>query len=110
MKAKKPDLSIFEQRKIVVVFGPQREGHTFRLDPRSLWWIQVQYPERHRVASVFIGFDERKDIQSIDLSVFEHVVTLLTGLSIAEINEAGGFSVANPVTEQEVFNFSLVHA
>ncbi|MFN8489666.1 MAG: hypothetical protein U0350_18930 [Caldilineaceae bacterium] len=109
MKKTQASFSV-EQSKLVIDFGSQREGHTFRLHPRSLLWIQEKYPDRQRVASVFIGFDKRQDIQLTPESVWEHVSNLLTGLSNEEIYQLGGFSVVNPLTNQEVYNSLRVHA
>jgi len=111
MKIRKTETpSTVEQSKIVIDFGSQREGHTFRLHPLTLLWVQERFPERERVASVFIGFDQRQDIQLTPESVWAHVATLLTGLSPNEINQLGGFAVVNPVTKQEVYNSLIVHA
>lgn len=109
-KTKLQELSVFEQSKIVIDFGSQREGHTFRLHPLTLLWIQARFPDRERVMSVFIGFDRRQDIQQTPEPVWAHVATLLTGLLLEELNQLGGFSVVNPVTKQEVYNSLVVHA
>lgn len=109
-KPKTQASSTLEQSKIIINFGSQMEGHTFRLYPLTQRWIQEKFPDRERVASVFIGFDRRQDIQLTPESVWVHVAILLTGLSLEEINQLGGFSVVNPVTKQEVYNSLLVHA
>jgi hypothetical protein len=109
-KTKLHESATFEQSKIVIDFGSQREGHTFRLYPLTLLWIQERFPDRERVASVFIGFDRRQDIQLTPESVWAHVATLLTGLSLEELDQLGGFVVVNPVTKQEVYNSQVVHA
>lgn len=99
-----------EPSNVVIHFGSQREGHTFRLHPLTYLSIQEKFPDRERVSSVFIGFDRRQDIGLTPVSVWVHVATLLTGLSLEELNGLGGFSVVNPVTQQEVYNSLLVHA
>ncbi|MCE7989334.1 MAG: hypothetical protein DYG89_49910 [Caldilinea sp. CFX5] len=109
-KTKTQTAPVIEHTNVVIHFGSQREGHTFRLHPLTNLWIQEKFPDRERVASVFIGFDRRQDIGLTPPSVWLHVATLLTGLSLEELNQLGGFSVVNPVTKQEVYNSLVVHA
>ena len=95
--------------KILIDVGIQRDGYTFRTDPRSRVWLEKTYPNQPRVASVFIGFDQHQDLQQIPQSIWQQVVQLLTGLSFEEINQIGGFVVTDPQTEQEVFNSLMVY-
>jgi hypothetical protein len=108
-KTKTQTLPVIKHANVVIHFGSQREGHTFRLHPLTNLWIQEKFPDRERVASVFIGFDRRQDI-GLPPSVWLHVATLLTRLPLEELNQLGGFSVVNPVTKQEVYNSLVVHA
>lgn len=81
----------------------------FGLRPRSRVWLEEQYPEKERVTSVFIGLDEMRDVQQIPKSILAHVLHLLTGLSLDELNGIGGFSVYDPSTKEEALNLLLVH-
>ena len=94
---------------VLIDVGTQRDGYTFRPDPRSRVWLEKTYPNLPRVASVFIGFDQHQDLQQIPQSIWQQIVQLLTGLSFVEINNIGGFVVTNPQTEQEVFNSLMVY-
>ena len=90
--------------------GIQRDGYTFRLDPLSRVQIQQTYPDLPRVASVFISFDQHKDLEQLPLPIWQQLVQLLTGLSFERINELGGFSVFNPHTETVVYNSLMIYA
>jgi hypothetical protein len=61
-KTKAQTLPVIKHANVVIHFGSEREGHTFRLHPLTNLWIQEKFPDRERVASVFIGFDRRQDI------------------------------------------------
>lgn len=73
-------------------------------------WLDKNYPDRRQVDSVFIGFDTRREIAQIPQSSWDHIVELLTGFPIEDMNEIGGFRVVHPVTQEEVYNSLLVHA
>ena len=93
-----------EKRTLIGRVGPQHGGYTFRLDPLDMRWIQKYAPERQRVSSVFIGFDQKSDLSQIHEAIWQQVFTLLTGLTMDEINELGGIAIENPLTRQEVYN------
>ncbi|MEM7532108.1 MAG: hypothetical protein AAF639_08030 [Chloroflexota bacterium] len=93
-----------EKRTLLGLVGPQHGGYTFRLDPLDTRWIQQYAPERQRVSSVYIGFDKKEDISQIHESIWNQVFTMLTGLTIDEINDLGGIAIENPLTEKFVYN------
>ena len=95
--------------KFLIDVGFQRDGYTFRLDPRSRVQLEKEYVNLPRVASVFIGFDQHQDLEQIPQPIWNQIVQLLTGLSFEGINQIGGFAVVNSQTEQEVFNSRLVY-
>lgn len=99
-----------KQPRIEIHYGAQRDGFVFRLRPKSLIWLEENYPGRRQVDSVFIGFDQRHELEQIPISSWEHIIELLTGFSIDEMNEIGGFRVVHPVTEEEIYNSLLIHA
>ncbi len=98
-----------EAARLVINVGSQRDGYVFGLRPRSRVWLEERYPDQERVASVFIGLDKMQDIQQIPESILAQVLTLLTGLSLDQLNDVGGFSLYDPSTQQEVLNSLLVH-
>ena len=95
--------------QITINVGKQRDGYVFRPKPTSRVWLEEHYPDKERVASVFIGFDKMQDLQQIADSVWGQVWQLLTGLSLEEINHIGGLVVVDPVTKQEVYSSVPVH-
>ncbi|MBI1923684.1 hypothetical protein HYR99_05485 [Candidatus Poribacteria bacterium] len=93
-----------EQPEIIINVGIQFDGYVFRLRPRSREWLKTKFSLAHTVASVFIGFDKKQDFQQIHRSIWNQISILLTGLSLEEINQLGGFTVFSPRTGEEVFH------
>ena len=98
-----------KEAKIIVHVGRQRDGYVFGLRPRSRVRLEESYPNKERVSSVFIGLDRMSEIQQIPESILAQVLNLLTGLSLNELNEIGGFSIYDPSTKQEVLNSLLAY-
>ena len=95
--------------RLVTNVRSQRDGYVFGLRPRSRVWLEEQYPDRQRVASVFIGLDKMQDINLIHESVLEQVLLLLTGLSLKELETVGGFTIFDPRSRQEIVHSASVH-
>lgn len=98
-----------KQPQIIINVGSQRDGYVFGLRPRSRVWLEEYYPDRQRVSSVFIGVDKAQDLEQIHSSILEQVWHLLTGLSLDELDAAGGFTVFSPASRQEIFNSHRLH-
>lgn len=101
------------EQSIIIHFGVQREGFTFRLHPLSLQRIEQLFPTRIRLMSVYIGYDlnrNRPEIHQVEREIWEHVGMMLTGLSTEEINQLGGFVGINSLTKEEVFHSLPVYA
>ncbi len=102
-----------EKQPIIIHFGVQREGFTFRLHPLSLLQLEELFPDRNRLMSVYIGYDRsqnRPDIHHLEESVWDHVSNLLTGLSKEELNQLGGFAAVNSLTKEEVYHSLRIYA
>ena len=95
--------------KITVHVGHQRDGYIFGLRPRSRVWLEEQYPAKERVSSVFIGLDEVHNIRQIPGTILAQVLSLLTGLSVEELNKLGGVSIYDPSTQQEIMNTAVAY-
>jgi hypothetical protein len=98
-----------EQPHIIIQINDQQDGYVFRLRPRSRLWLEQEYPEKYRVASVFIGFDKAEDVRQVQEPVWQQVANLLTGLLPDELNQLGGFAIINPSTGATVYHSLLVH-
>jgi hypothetical protein len=98
-----------EQPQIRINVGIQRDGYVFELRPTSRDWLEQNYPDKYRIVDLFIGFDKHQNLQQIPESVWDHISYLLTGLSLEEINQIGGFTIYNPLVGQEIFNSLFVH-
>ena len=74
---------------VLIDVGTQRDGYTFRPDPRSRVWLEKTYPNLPRVASVFIGFDQHQDFfHSLGYKKYDPRLCL------------GGITIAKLVTDQ----------
>ena len=93
-----------KEAQIIIHAGRQRDGYVFGLRPRSRVWLEERYPQKERVASLFIGLDKMQDIQQLPASILTQVLNLLTGLSLDELNEIGGFAIYDPATKQPLFD------
>lgn len=98
-----------KQAPLIIHVGVQRDGYIFELRPTSRDWLETHYPDRYRVADLFLGFDKKQEIEQLPESTWDHIAQLLTGLSLEETNQLGGFTVYNPLLGREVFNSLLIH-
>ena len=87
-------------KKLTVLVGKQRDGYVFRLKPSSRRRIMPQADSPGTVSSVFIAFDTAHNFVQIHGPIMEHVITLLTGRSFEDLNQAGGFTVVDRVTSE----------
>ena len=116
MKKKTLDKPIVEGPPLTIYAGNQSDAYVFQLRPRNRSWLEAHYPDKLRINTVLIGFDRNKrpDFQQIQEPIWEHVCRLLTGFSIEEINQIGGFVIVAPgevpSKDQVVYNSLLVHA
>lgn len=99
-----------ESPQFMINVGIQRDGFTFRLDPLSRVQLEQRYPDLPRVASLFLGFDQHKELSAIPQQIWQQLVQLLTGLTFEQINEIGGFMVVNPRNEETVYNSLIIYA
>lgn len=90
--------------QIIVHINSQRDGYVFGLNPKSELWIKESYPDRIRVPLLFIGLDRMQTKPSIHPKIMEQILNLLTGLSLDELDQAEGFTLYNPRTQQKVTN------
>ena len=88
-----------EQAQITINVSTQRDGFIFDLRPRSRVWLEAHFPDHERVSSVFIGMDKLHDLQQIPDSIFRHVIQLVIGLSVDELNAIGGFQLLDLTTD-----------
>lgn len=95
--------------EIIINVNMQRDGYIFGLRPRSRIWLETNYPNRPRVASVFIGLDKIVDLRQLPETIIGQVLNLITGLSLDEVQAIGGYSLHNPVTGENVANLALAY-
>lgn len=93
--------------KLTLNVGSQRDGYVFRPRPKSRVWLEEHYPDKPRVSSVFIGFDQAVDLQQIPAPIWRQIWSLLTGLSDNELsdvatNQTGGLLIFHPMSGLEM--------
>lgn len=95
--------------KLTILMGRQRDGYVFRLKPSSKKSLQQTRGPQDTVSSVFISYDTKHEFERIHEWVWDHVITLLTGMSSEEVDEAGGFVVVDPATAQTRYDSVSQH-
>ncbi len=88
---------------LIIDVGHQTEGSAFELAPESRALLDGKYPERQKVASVYLSYGSQQDLKEIPKATWRHVVQLLTGLEETEIAKLGGFMLAEPFTGNRVY-------
>jgi hypothetical protein len=74
--------------------GCQSDGCTYVLSFLARLLLKKRFPHTHMIPNIFIGKDVRSDKQEqFADAVWDHVAVLLTGLSLAQLDELGGYSV-----------------
>ena len=93
--------------QLLVGVGKQRQGYTFRLQPRSRIWLAEQYPDAPRVASIFISVDtsNANDSFSVHPNIMNQVFTLLTGLDQEELKTLDGLAVFDARKNSNIYTY-----
>ncbi len=97
-------------KKLTVLVGKQRDGYVFRLQPSSRRMIMPKADSPGTVSSIFVAFDTKHHFEQIHGPIMEHVISLLTGRSSEDLNQAGGFAVVDPVTDETLYDSVAQHA
>jgi hypothetical protein len=84
---------------IEILIGRQRDGATYSLHPNSLKLIREWFPQVHPRPTVFIGRSTQDNIEASAGSINDQVAIILTGLSLRQMNELGGYRVVDPLTD-----------
>jgi hypothetical protein len=90
--------------KMTLLVGQQKDGYVFRLKPSSKKDLLQERDSPDLVSSVFISYDTKHDFEQIHGPVWDHIISLLTGLSLNDLNRVGGFAVVDPGTGQTLFD------
>ena len=84
------------------------DGYGFSLRPKSRKWLEEHHPIGETVSSVFIGLGKVSDTKKIPAKIWNQVCQLLTGYSLEEINQLGGFqAIYLPEKEVIVDSFQI---
>ena len=88
---------------IIVLRSINREGETYALEPRSLERLRRELGGRLRShPRIFIAHETAADFEHVHGAIVPQIIQLLTGLSEDELNQLGGVSFQDPVTEKEL--------
>lgn len=90
--------------KVIVFIGRQNDGLVFRLESKSKEKIKEKSDYQHLPRSLFISFDVKEDFEKIHGSMYEHVLTALTGLSREALNSLGGYEIIEPVNNKILYS------
>jgi len=88
---------------IVIYRTVNREGATFSLKPSSRERLQERYGSAvHFRSRIFIAHETRADYEAVHSALTGQIVALLTGLSEEQLQELGGVTFRDPVTEVDI--------
>ena len=90
-----------QPERIVILAGLQSDGTTYRLDPLSRRRLREEFPSAVQVPSVFIGYDTEASFLSLHGPIWGQVVTLLTGLSLRQVQQLGDVIIRIPSRGEE---------
>ena len=88
--------------KIIIEVGVQLYGYTFRISPRTRAKLERESPNLPPPTSLFVGFDTRSDFEKIHGSMWQQIVSILTGLSEDKLKKLGGYDFVDPLTNQVI--------
>ncbi len=93
---------------IEILVGRQSEGNTYNLHPKSFKLLRQRFPQARSLPTIFIGRDTQGDDEATSGSIYDHVATLLTGLSPEKLCDAfGGYRVADPISNLTLWETTL---
>jgi hypothetical protein len=95
--------------KLTVLVGTQKDGYVFRLKPSTRNKLLQGKSSEGLVDSVFIAYDKKHDFEQIHGHIWDHVIMLLTNMSLEEVNSHGGFAVLDPSTDTVVYDSVVQH-
>lgn len=90
-----------QSARIVILAGLQSDGTTYMLDPVSRQRLRKEFPSVSQVPSVFIGYDTEANFLSLHGPIWGQVVTLLTGLSVRQVQQLGAVVIRIPSRGEE---------
>lgn len=95
--------------QIIIDVGQQMDGMTFRLSPRSRIALSARLRSQSLPSSVFVSYDTRLDLNSPRKPIWQHIVSMLTGLSEKQIATLGGFRFVLRPDDEIVFESKAPH-
>ena len=95
---------------LTILVGQQLDGHTFMLEPAGRTLLQTRFPEAHIVKKVFISHETRLGFESVQGSILNQVVSLLSGMPPERLAESGIAVAFRDVANDKTFPFPRTHA
>jgi hypothetical protein len=81
------------------------DGVNYSLHPFSEELIQERFPDARPLPSIFLGHESRAEFPARHKPLWERMAMMLTGLTLEQIAELGGFSIFNPETKKLVWRW-----
>lgn len=94
---------------VVILMRRRSQGAEFTLHPQSSLLVRRRFPDARPVASVSIESTTMHDFEQQHCPIWEHIALVLTGLSMAQLAELGGYEVVDVRREQTVNETALAH-
>ena len=96
--------------KLVVEVGRQLDGCTFRLSPRTRTGLEDKLSNMPPATGIFIEIDTSDSFAQIHGPMWEQILSLLTGLSLFEIEKLGAYEFVDPVTRDVIYRHKDISA
>ncbi len=91
---------------VVIRLTRQSHGFTFTLHPHSRSAIRRRFPDSHQASSLVIDYGTHTDFEQAYGPIWDHVAMALSGLSLEQLNQLGGYRVYDPATDTDVYDTS----
>ena len=90
-----------ETKPIIILAGIQAQGTTYALHPESKQRLKTAFPEVSQAPSVYVGYDTQDDFTRLHGPMWSQIATLLTGLSVEQLQKLGPVVLKVPATGKE---------
>jgi hypothetical protein len=92
---------------VIIHMTRQSLGCTFSLHPHSRSAIRRRFPQAHQASSLSIEYGTRTDFEQTCGPIWDHVAITLSGLSLEQLAELGGYRVFDLEAESVVHDSAL---
>ncbi len=94
---------------VIILAHRQSTGASFSLHPHSRTLIRRRFPQANMVSSVSIEAFTMQEFERRHGSIWNHIAQVLSGLTLAELEQIGGYQVVDVATDR-ILSENAAHA